>query len=106
MSTSADLARRHKNWKRVRYGILVRAKGRCENCRLRNQSYVLRCNSSDLFTPDDESAEALMFKRLYPNHRRVKVSLEIIRADEDPENNAPENLLALCQKCHSIYSGK
>ena len=65
-----------KNWKSIRAEILTRADNRCEFCGIEN--YTIRANGS-------------------------KVILTIVHLDHTPENNNPENLRALCQKCHNSY---
>ena len=64
------------NWKSIRAEILSRANNRCEFCGIEN--YSIRENGS-------------------------KVVLTIAHLDHTPENNSPENLRALCQKCHNSY---
>ena len=65
-----------KNWKSIRAEILTRADNRYEFCGIEN--YTIRANGS-------------------------KVILRIAHLDHTPENNNPENLRALSQKCHNSY---
>ena len=67
------------NWKHIRADILHRADNKCEFCRIEN--YTIRENGS-------------------------RVVLTIAHLDHIPENCAPENLRALCQKCHNGYDAK
>lgn len=65
------------NWKtEIRPMILKRADNRCEFCGIEN--YTTRDNGS-------------------------RVILTIAHLDHTPENCDPENLRALCQKCHNNY---
>lgn len=71
------------NWKEIRAAILARAGHRCEgspahpDCRVEN--YALHPETGSL------------------------VVLTIAHLDHQPENNAPENLAAWCQRCHLQY---
>lgn len=68
-----------KNWKEIRASILQRANNKCEFCGIEN--YSVRENGS-------------------------KVVLTIAHLDHTPENCDPENLRALCQKCHNTYDAE
>ncbi len=72
-------ARYPKNWKEIRASILQRANNKCEFCGIEN--YSIRENGS-------------------------KVVLTIAHLDHTPENCNPENLRALCQKCHNTYDAE
>ena len=68
-----------KNWKEIRAAILNRAGNKCEFCGIENGA--IKENGS-------------------------KVVLTIAHLDHTPENCNPENLRALCQKCHNTYDAK
>ena len=72
-------ARYPKDWKQIRAHILDRAGNRCEFCGVENHS--VRDNGT-------------------------KVVLTIAHLEHQPENCSPENLRALCQKCHLTYDAK
>ena len=72
-------ARYPKDWKEIRKSILARANNRCEFCGVPN--YSIRENGT-------------------------KVVLTIAHLDHTPENCNPDNLRALCQKCHLTYDAK
>lgn len=67
------------NWQEIRAEILRRAGNKCEFCGVQN--YFTRENGS-------------------------RVILTIAHLDHTPENCAPDNLRALCQKCHNKYDAK
>lgn len=67
------------NWKAIRADILCRADNKCEFCGIEN--YTVRENGS-------------------------RVVLTIAHLDHTPENCNPDNLRALCQKCHNRYDAK
>lgn len=62
------------NWKEIRKAILSRAGNRCELCNAMNKEPHWKTKS--------------------------KVVLTIHHIDCNKKNNAPVNLLALCQRCH------
>lgn len=76
-----------KNWKEIRAKILQRAKNRCEFCGVKNHTWRPSLSST---SPSDA----------------VKVVLTIAHLDHDPTHNDPENLRALCQRCHNRYDAK
>jgi len=73
-------ARYPADWKAIRTAILARAGDRCEGCNVAN--YAWRENAAG---------------------RAVQVVLTIAHLDHTPENNAHDNLRALCQRCHNRY---
>lgn len=77
-------ARYPKNWKEIRKSILNRADNKCEFCGVENHSYRLNEKTG----------------------KRVRIVLTIAHLDHTPENCTPENLKALCQKCHNSYDAK
>lgn len=68
-----------KNWKQIRAAILTRARYRCEWCGVENHTTVERSGNP------------------------TRIVLTIAHLDHTPENCAPENLRALCQRCHLDY---
>lgn len=77
------------NWKDIRNKILKRANNRCEFCGVENHSYVPKAGQEDFDRPII-----------------VRVVLTIAHLDHTPENCDPENLRALCQKCHNRYDAE
>lgn len=72
-----------KNWKQIREAILKRANNRCEFCGRLNHSIV-------------ENRQGKM----------IKVVLTVAHLNHTPEDCRPENLRALCQRCHNQYDAK
>ena len=72
-----------KNWKEIRLQILQRANNRCEFCGRLNHSIV-------------DNGHCKM----------IKVVLTIAHLNHTPEDCRPENLRALCQRCHNQYDAK
>ena len=72
-----------KNWKEIRQQILQRANNRCEICGRENHSIV-------------DNGHGKM----------IKVVLTIAHLNHTPEDCRPENLRALCQRCHNRYDAK
>lgn len=73
-----------KNWKQIRAAILERAGHRCEFCGVENHTYRLNPKTG----------------------KEVKIILTIAHLNHKPEDCDPENLRALCQKCHNTYDAE
>lgn len=72
------------NWKDIRKQILLRAHNCCEFCGRANHTMVLNEKTG----------------------KTVKVVLTIAHLNHTPEDCRPENLRALCQRCHNQYDAK
>ncbi|CDH46852.1 conserved hypothetical protein [Candidatus Contendobacter odensis Run_B_J11] len=66
------------NWKQMRAAILDRARHCCEWCGIADGS----------------------------TRGATKIVLTIAHLDHTPEHNDPDNLRALCQRCHLAYDAK
>ena len=99
------------NWKVIRSQILERAEHRCEFCSVPNHVVVLRNGDTGDWIEEDgtvhdaNTGEVLGLCRgsELPAGRFVRIVLTIAHLDHTPENNDPENLRALCQRCHLHY---
>lgn len=86
-------ARYPKDWKEIRKRILERARHCCEGvpghpCGVANYAVVERWTNQR------------------GDRKKVKIILTIAHLDHTPENSNPENLRALCQRCHNRYDAK
>lgn len=109
-------ARYPANWKEIRAAILERAEHRCEFCKVPNGERIARgedrdegtymLNTADVYCA--ETGEHLGQRRMdeYRVARMVDIVLTIAHLDHVPENCAPENLKALCQRCHLRYDAQ
>lgn len=101
------------NWKDIRAAILARAGNCCEKCKVSNGARIARGDSrfADTYMTDDaevfdaETGESLGQVRMsdYQVKNMVDIVLTIGHLDHAPENCAPENLRAWCQRCHLRY---
>lgn len=91
-------ARYPKNWQEIRTSILDRAGHRCEFCGIEN--YVYKNTKTGVTTTDEMQVEDWTINS---RHKVSKIILTIAHLDHTPENNDPDNLKALCQKCHNDY---
>ena len=73
-----------KNWKKIREKILERAGDRCEFCGVGNHTF--RYNER--------------------TGRLARIVLTIAHLDHTPEHCDPDNLRALCQRCHNRYDAE
>lgn len=88
-----------KNWEKIRRQILKRAKNKCEFCGVKNYAIGYR-DSQGAFvetTRNSWHGEAVGLSKI------IRIILTIAHLDHDPTNNNPQNLRALCQKCHNNY---
>lgn len=73
-----------KDWGEIRSAILERAGNRCEFCGVEN--HTMRLNPK--------------------TGKDVRIILTIAHLNHTPEDCRPENLRALCQKCHNTYDAE
>lgn len=118
-----DYSRYPPNWRKLRAEILARAKNRCERCGVSNHAVGYRdelgmfvplcgngpcdCAGNGKQWPSLERltyAEACEFRdannEMGDGNRYLVIVLTVAHLDHDVSNNAPENLAALCQRCH------
>ena len=84
-----------KNWKEIRESILQRANNKCEFCGVKNYVYGFRQNG--FFIEADPKVS---------DQKLIRIILTIAHLNHKPEDNRPENLKALCQRCHNRYDIK
>ncbi|QIP16795.1 hypothetical protein G8759_31220 [Spirosoma aureum] len=92
----------------------VRAKGRCEQCGVKNHAYVYRlikdqyryatgCELLQLTVLTHLKSHGWRIWRALRYMRLTKIILTVAHLDRDPTNNSDDNLKALCQRCHLGY---
>ena len=104
------------NWKSIRASILARAGNCCEQCKAPNGERIARGAGRDVDTYQTMSAnvycaetgEHLGRIRMheYEVKNMVDIVLTIAHLDHHPENCEPDNLRALCQRCHLRYDAE
>lgn len=90
-----------KNWKEIREQILKRANNKCEFCGVENHSIGYRDYKGNFVKLNENPKENDEDDVL--NNHIFRIVLTVAHLDHNPQNNAPENLKALCQKCHLNY---
>lgn len=85
-----------KNWPEIRRRILERAGNRCEWCSIENGAVSRRRPDGTFERFDGMEIEMAAIEGV----RLMRIVLPIAHLDHTPENCAPENLRALCQRCH------
>lgn len=92
-----------ENWKEIRDAAVMEACDRCEDCMVANGVNGYRGKDGEFIEVGDNPpvtravAACLEAHGLRPQFRIV---LTVHHLDEQPENNDPVNLVALCQRCH------
>ena len=115
-------ARYPKDWKAISASIRDRAKNRCEECGLVNGALGGRLHgewceplplddTGRLPQPGDIAwcrRRSLFIGRnvLAARLKIVRIVLTVAHLDHQPENCAPSNLKAWCQRCHNRYDAK
>lgn len=109
-------ARYPADWKAIRAAILERAGNCCEQCKVPNRIRIARGAGEDAETYMTDDAKVYCadsgtylgqtHMSNYEVARMTDVVLTIAHLDHTPENCAPENLKALCQRCHLRYDQK
>jgi hypothetical protein len=89
-----DYSKYAANWKtEIRPGILKRAGNKCEFCGVPNGTEVWR----------DMKRRNRGQSKQYAFLKPVKIVLTIAHLNHDITDNRPENLRALCQRCHLTH---
>lgn len=123
-----DYSKYPDNWfTEIRPSILKRASNKCENCGVPNYAVGHR-NEDGNFVPiagnitADLAGEGLSYPSLNPieykeareiadnetfccvyGFKYIVIVLTIAHLNHNVEDNSPENLAALCQKCHNVH---
>jgi len=100
------------NWlSEIRPQILTRDNNRCKHCNVANYSIIKRIKGS-IYRPQNFSEGEIVRQLIRKGYYRsqaikiaglTKIVLTIAHLDQDITNNNPDNLAALCQRCHLIY---
>lgn len=97
------------NWADIRDKILLRAGGRasapsvgarCEWCRVEN--YTIRVDGAVVANCESYGEAAALKRRSFPAGAVVVLTIAHV-SDPAPANTSPDNLAALCQKCHNRH---
>lgn len=88
------------DWKKIRAQILERAHHRCEQCGVPNHAY--RNNVTGEVTDDPWVTENWI---CVDEDSVARIVLTIAHLNHQPEDCRPENLKALCQRCHLRLDG-
>lgn len=98
------------NWPEIRRSILIRARWLCEFCSVADHAWIVRGEGDTyrVITYEDEAGHPEDPMRLEvatccDGEKAVRVVLTIAHLDHQPENCDPENLRALCPRCHNCY---
>ncbi len=86
-----------ENWAdQIRPSILKRDGYKCMYCRVRHRSYiVILSKNSWKYIDKDEVQDYLT-----DGFKSYKIYLQVAHKDCNKQNNNPDNLITLCQRCH------
>ena len=84
------------NWEAIRQSILDRDDHRCKFCCVANYAYGWRDRAGIFHHWPAEKPESGWIAA----DRLLRIVLTIAHLDHDITNNTPDNLAALCQRCH------
>jgi len=88
------------NWKtEIRPAILKRAGDRCERCGVKNHAIGYREKSGAFVECEGLQADAAALD----GEHLFRIVLTVAHVNHDVTHNRPENLAALCQKCHLTH---
>lgn len=102
-------------WIELRNRILDREEHRCKFCKAPNHQWIARARSDPgvyqlatgkIFNVKGEAVDKREISAGefdWQTPKIVQVVLTIMHLDNDPRNNALENLAAGCQRCHNIH---
>jgi hypothetical protein len=109
-------ARYPENWHEISLAIRARAGNRCEDCAVPNHELGGRDSRGRWYKAAPKGTNGLGLDWPVPGEsswcyrgedwqllRIVRIVLTVAHLDHQPENCAPENLKAWCQRCHNIY---
>lgn len=95
-----DYSKYPPNWKtEIRPAILKRAGNRCEKCGVENGVFGYRDKAGVFHRSEGLQAEA----DVLDGHRVFRIVLTVAHLNHDRTDNRPENLAALCQRCHLLH---
>jgi putative hemolysin len=104
-----------KDWPKISLSVRNGAGNKCEWCDVPNGQLGGRlpggtwCRAAGWDHPSDRPVEGGTFPCHLPDGdgcvmlRIVRIVLTVAHLDHQPENCEPENLKALCQRCHNRY---
>lgn len=106
-----------KDWPRISWEVRERAGWCCEECGVRNGQLGGRDARGAWHAATPKGERLLGIEWPAPGEwwwceghdrmlRIVRIVLTVAHLDHQPENCAPENLRALCQRCHNRYDAK
>jgi hypothetical protein len=118
MAMPIDYSKYHPDWKtKIRPRILERAKHCCEYCGVGNYQIIMRNQDEKSYylileddgihyAPDGTPVRLSEIPEGYMDSQYIKVILTIAHLDHNITNNADDNLMAMCQRCHLTHDAK
>ena len=97
-----------KDWKQISASIRERAEHKCEFCGVKNYERGARDRNGKWHSTNEiDSMNSSVGEQLFGDFPKIiKIVLTVAHLDHDPTNCDPNNLRALCQKCHLSYDAE
>lgn len=87
-------------WKAAKSAVIQRANGCCEQCGVPNRELGIRDRGGN-WIDHVEFSRTCSNLDIPERNRFVRIVLTVAHLDQNPANNALDNLKHLCQKCHN-----
>jgi len=94
-----DYKKYHPDWKKIAAAIREREGHKCKFCGVENYAIGYRNEVGTFIELSPMESES----RSEDGLKQIRIILTVAHLDHNIENNEPENLAALCQKCHLRY---
>jgi len=101
------------DWDAISLRVRAAAGNRCQQCKAPNGKTIARGAGDDadtymlddgrVYCAIDGTYHGMARGSEFEAGRRVRIVLTVAHVDRDPRNNAPDNLRALCQRCHLAH---
>lgn len=102
-----DMSVYPENWDEISKAIRQRAGNQCEWCGIPNYSLIHRGITDKFMWILDEDWQRLsLADRMLWDGNESKIFLTVAHLNHTPSDCRPENLAALCNRCHLNYDAK
>ena len=98
---------RTAEWLGAKAAVIERAAGRCERCGVPNGRLIVRGLRGGWYDYEELCGmNSDVGISLVGDNPEVRIVLTVAHLDQNPENNALDNLAHLCQQCHNRHDAR